>query len=139
MHSSNFVIDITPDFEQVHYRIRAIDFDQQCYEGSKKVYMPQFFKQNLPYVKISMEMMTPESVHQYQLEERSLIRTRMKNYESALKILLAAMSIDEISLQENVEQLREELAEHHGNSAFNACKSMGDLVGLNLKLLYDNF
>jgi hypothetical protein len=27
MRSYNYVIDITPDFEGVHYRIRAIDFD----------------------------------------------------------------------------------------------------------------
>ncbi len=32
MHSSNFVVDVTPDFEETHYRIRAIDFDQQSYE-----------------------------------------------------------------------------------------------------------
>jgi len=25
MHASNFVVDITPDFEEIHYRIRAID------------------------------------------------------------------------------------------------------------------
>jgi predicted unusual protein kinase regulating ubiquinone biosynthesis (AarF/ABC1/UbiB family) len=27
-HSSNFVIDVTPDFEETHYRMRSIDFDQ---------------------------------------------------------------------------------------------------------------
>ena len=46
MHSSNFVIDVTPDFEEIHYRIRAIDFDQQSYEGKKSIYLPQYFKQN---------------------------------------------------------------------------------------------
>ena len=44
MHSSNFVIDITPDFEEVHYRIRAIDFDQQSFEGRKAVYNAQVFQ-----------------------------------------------------------------------------------------------
>jgi hypothetical protein len=29
MRSYNYVIDITPDFEDVQYRVRAIDFDQQ--------------------------------------------------------------------------------------------------------------
>ena len=37
MHSSNFVIDITPDFEEISYRLRAIDFDQQSYEGRKSI------------------------------------------------------------------------------------------------------
>jgi hypothetical protein len=36
MRSYNFVVDITPDIEDVQYRIRAIDFDQQSYEGRKK-------------------------------------------------------------------------------------------------------
>ena len=30
MRSYNYVIDITPDFEDEQYRVRAIDFDQQC-------------------------------------------------------------------------------------------------------------
>jgi hypothetical protein len=35
MRSYNYVVDITPDFDDVQYRIRAIDFDQQSYEGRK--------------------------------------------------------------------------------------------------------
>ena len=46
MRSYNFVVDITPDIEDFQYRIRAIDFDQQSYEGRKKMYLPQFFKEN---------------------------------------------------------------------------------------------
>ena len=46
MRSYNFVVDITPDIEDYQYRIRAIDFDQQCYEGKMKLYMPHFFKEN---------------------------------------------------------------------------------------------
>lgn len=30
MRSYNFVVDITPDIEDYQYRLRAIDFDQQC-------------------------------------------------------------------------------------------------------------
>ncbi len=43
MRSYNFVVEVTPDFEDKQYRIRAIDFDQQSYEGNKSVYLPQFF------------------------------------------------------------------------------------------------
>ncbi len=35
MRSYNYVVDMTPDFEETQYRVRAIDFDQQSYEGSK--------------------------------------------------------------------------------------------------------
>ena len=37
---------LTPDFEDEQYRVRAIDFDQQSYEGRKNMYLPQFFKEN---------------------------------------------------------------------------------------------
>ncbi len=37
MRSYNFVVDITPDIEDYQYRIRAIDFDQQSYEGRKNL------------------------------------------------------------------------------------------------------
>jgi hypothetical protein len=47
MHASNFVVDITMDFEMNFYRIRAIDFDQQSYEGSLKVYRPKSTKWSL--------------------------------------------------------------------------------------------
>ena len=36
MRSYNYVIVITQDFDRVQYRIRAIDFDQQSYEGNPK-------------------------------------------------------------------------------------------------------
>ena len=45
MHSSNYVVEIIPDFEEINYRIRAVDFDQQSYDGRKQVYMPQYYKQ----------------------------------------------------------------------------------------------
>lgn len=40
MRSYNYVFDITPDFEEVQFRIRAIDFDQQSYEGRRNLYLP---------------------------------------------------------------------------------------------------
>lgn len=33
MHADNFVVDITPDFDETVYSLRAIDFDQPSYEG----------------------------------------------------------------------------------------------------------
>ena len=44
MNSSNFVIDITPDFEEISYRLRAIDFDQQSYEGENLFTYPNILR-----------------------------------------------------------------------------------------------
>lgn len=140
MHSSNFVIDITPDFEEIHYRIRAIDFDQQSYEGRKSIYMPQYFKQNNALIEIGLRHMTPETVTQYQKEERSLIATRVKSARYMLKELIDAMMQDTISFPENVQNLREELAHHYKNDKFLQCKNMGEIVKMSLKtVLRKNF
>ena len=137
MHSSNFVMDITPDFEDIHYRIRAIDFDQQSYEGRLKVYMPQHFAQNSGYVKLGMEVMTVESKYQYQLEERSLIKNRIENSEQYLKQLIEAMTNDRISSDQSVENLKKEISAHFKNDAFLKCKTMGEIVKLNLEMLWN--
>ena len=133
MHSSNFVIDITPDFDDVSYRIRAIDFDQQSYEGRKSIYMPKYFKQNNPLIEIGMRNMTVETMKQYQKEERSLIAVRLKSSYDQIKELLNAMSHDHISSQENIEQLRTDLAEHYQNDKFLKCHTMGELVKASLE------
>lgn len=135
MHSSNFVVDVTPDFEDTHYRIRAIDFDQQSYEARKAVYFPQFFKQNNPFVEMGMEVMTPESMAQYQLEERSLILNRSISMKHILNQLLDAMCSQPLSLEKNIIQLGKELAEHHNDTRFIKCSSMGEIVKLNLSKL----
>lgn len=135
MHSSNFVIDITPDFEEVHYRIRAIDFDQQSYEGRKAVYMPQYFKQNNPIIALGLKLMTPETVKQYQKEERTLIAARLKSSYKQIMSLLHAMTKDRISSEENITKLRIELSEYHRHERFLECESMGELVKTSLELL----
>lgn len=135
MHSSNFVVIITPDFEDFHYRIRAIDFDQQSYEGSKSVYMPQYFKQNNAIIELGMKYMTPESVRQYQKEERSLISNRIISEKLRLSDLLEVMKDDHNYLEPNLVKLKDELNEHHHTKLFNKCKSMGEVLTLNLELL----
>jgi hypothetical protein len=133
MHSSNFVIDITPDFEEVDYRLRAIDFDQQSYEGRKSIYLPQYFKENNPLIEIGLNLMTPETVKQYQKEERSLISHRYKASKEKINELLAAMSNDNISTPKNVKSLSSDLAKHYKNKDFLECNTMGDLVRKSLE------
>lgn len=138
MRSYNYVVDITPDFEENHYRIRAIDFDQQCYEGRKSLYLPQFFRENNPLVQLAVQLMTPETVQQYQSEERTLIAKRIKAGKRMLKDLVDAMCTDEISTPEKTVQLREELARHYNHPAFLNCRNMGEIVRTSLKEMLRN-
>lgn len=135
MRAYNYVVDITPDIEGSQFRFRAIDFDQQSYEGRKSFYLPQYFKENNPIIFLGFEHMKPKTVKQYQLEERSLIATRAKSLKDRLNRLLDVMIKDEISDQRKISQLREELAYHHKNDVFLQCKNMGELVLNNILLL----
>jgi hypothetical protein len=133
MRSYNFVIDITPDIEDYQYRIRAIDFDQQSYEGRKNLYLPQFFKENYPYVDLCLKHLNKESIAQYQAEERTLITFRLASSRYRIKELLDIMSKDEISVLAKISQLKNELNAHLHTRAFSKCQSMGQVVKRHLK------
>ncbi|MDO1450002.1 hypothetical protein Q0590_27225 [Rhodocytophaga aerolata] len=135
MHASNFVILITPDFEEVHYRIRAIDFDQQSYEGKKSVFLPQYFKQNNPILELGYNEITPESVKQYQKEEKVMIANRLNTAGNRIFAITDIMSEDTISTPENTERLKKELAAHYNNPDFLQCPTMGEIVKLSLRLV----
>lgn len=133
MHSSNFVVDVTPDFEETHYRIRAIDFDQQSYEGKKSIYLPQYFKENNVLINLGMQFITPESMRQYQKEERALIATRLKSSHKEIEDILHTMEKDKISLPENVDSLKKDLAKHYKNDNFLTCQNMGEILRKSLE------
>src|SRR5258706_10284863 len=133
MRSYNFVVDITPDIEDYQYRIRAIDFDQQSYEGRKNLYLPQFFKENFSYVHLCLKHLNRESIAQYQTEERTLITFRLASSRYRIKELFDVMTRDEISTQEKTNQLKEELNTYFQTTHFNKCSSMGQLVKRHLK------
>ncbi|GAB2634187.1 hypothetical protein [Belliella aquatica] len=128
MHSSNFVIDVTPDFEETHYRIRAIDFDQQSYEGKKSIYLPQYFKQNNALIQLGLSHITSESMVQYQREERALIANRLKSSHKEIEDILRSMEHDTISTKANIESLKNDLARHYKNEKFLSCRNMGAIL-----------
>jgi len=128
MRSYNYVVHITPDIEGNQYRIRAIDFDQQSYEGRRQFYLPQYFKENNPLVMLGIQHMDEKTMRQYQEEERSLINSRVKLVYYRLNDLLEVMKKDEISPANKVEQLASELAAFHKINSFNSCRTMGELV-----------
>jgi hypothetical protein len=134
MRSYNFVVDITPDIEDYQYRIRAIDFDQQSYEGRKNLYIPQFFKENRAFVELCLRHLNKDSIEQYQTEERTMMAFRVASSRFRLMELLNIMSRNpEISTPEKLLQLKTGLGETFGNPAFLKCRSMGQLVKRQLK------
>ncbi|MGC8750189.1 hypothetical protein [Hydrotalea sp.] len=133
MRSYNFVVNITPDIEGYQYRIRAIDFDQQSYEGRKNLYLPQFFKENNPFVALVSKYLNQESIAQYQAEEKTLMAFRLSSAKYRIKELLDIMCNDEISKPEKVLQLKQELSNHFHQSVFLKANTMGQIVKTQLK------
>jgi len=135
MRAYNFVFVITPDFEAAQVRIRAMDFDQQSYNGRKNFYLPQFFKENTALVRYCTKHLHLETALQYQREEHSLIVGRAELARMRLAELLHEMSADVIAPREKIHTLRSALAEHFGRREYLRCESMGALVQQNLLTL----
>ncbi len=133
MRAYNFVVQITPDFDDIQFRIRAIDFDQEFYEGNIKIYQPQFFKENFPYVKMSMEKLTEKTVLQYQQEERSSIVHRVRSERHRIKDLRDVSKHEHLSTPENVLQLKTGMAAFFNDTAYLKCAHMTDIIELNIK------
>ncbi len=133
MRAYNFVVDVIQDFDRVQYRLRSIDFDQQSYEGRMRIYLPQFYKENLPFVNLAQQHLSPETAEQYGHEERSLLRKRYKLAEDQITQLLVVMKQDRISTDEHRAMLRSELGGHHRTNGFVSCTSMGEILELQLK------
>ena len=134
MRGYNFVVEITQDFDNVQYRLRPMDFDQQSYEGRKNIYLPQYFKDNKELVDLAQELMSNEVAEQYMKQERVAMKKRFLAAKQRTKSLLRRMNRDMISSKENIETLKEDLAKFHSNDLFLEKKSMGDILTLHLEL-----
>ncbi len=139
MRSYNYVIVASYDFDQVEYRIRAMDFDQQSFEGNLKVYFPQFFKENYLFVKMVSENLQDESIEQYKKEERSAIARRIKGSNERVNDLLACMILDHISTPEKIQQLKMELNKYTGDKKFKSCNTMGDILKVAFDFVVRNY
>jgi len=135
MRAYNFVIDVTQDFDDVQYRVRAIDFDQQCYEGKMKLYLSQFFKENLPFVDMCTNLINYPTAVQYQQEERALMNKRLNNDAERVNTLLKCMENDNISKPEKIEILKTELSAYYKEPKFLTCTKMGEIVRLSLDII----
>jgi len=139
MRSYNYVIVPTHDFDHVVYKIRAIDFDQQCFEGKFKVYYPQFFKENYPMVKLVGDKLQENSIEQYKLEERSIVAKRILSSEDRINELVFCMKNDEVSTDENIEQLKMQIYEFTKDISFKRSKNMGEVLENALDFVRRNY
>ena len=139
MRSYNYVVIPIHDFDQVIYKIRAIDFDQQCYEGNLKVYRPQFFKENKFIMNLIKERLDSNSVDQYKTEERSIIAKRILSSESRTKKIIECMSQDKISTDENILLLSKQVYKLTRDKNFINSKNMGEIIRASFNYVLRNY
>lgn len=139
MRSYNFVIVPIYDFDQIVFKIRAIDFDQQCYEGSFRLYKPHLFKENFPFNTLVKNKLNTDAIEQYQSEERSILVKRLFDSETRLEDLLKAMKSTMLAPLSNIEQLKEEIYQYTLDLEFKKAASMGEIVEVALNFMKRNF
>ena len=139
MRSYNYVIVPVHDFDQVVYRIRAIDFDQQSFEGKFRVYSPQYFKENFKMVTLVGEKLQESSISQYKLEERSIVAKRILSSENRINHLLHCMKSDSISTEENIDLLRMQVFRFTSDIAFKKSNNMGEILETAMDFVKRNY
>ena len=139
MRSYNYVFVPIHDFDQVIFRIRAIDFDQQSYEGKFNIYRPQFFKENYDMVMMVKEKIQNASIEQYKIEERSSVAKRMISFKRRMGNLLECMAADTISSPENTKQLSKEIFNYTNDINFKKTNSMGEVLEACLNFVKRNY
>ncbi|MFL0094862.1 hypothetical protein [Tenacibaculum maritimum] len=139
MRSYNYVIVPVHDFDHVVYRIRAIDFDQQCFEGKFKVYYPQFFKENFQMVALVEEKLQNSSIDQYKLEERSIVAKRILSSEDRIYELISCMKNDTISTPKNINLLKHQIFNFTKDVHFKKSKNMGEIIATALDFVKRNY
>lgn len=139
MRSYNYVVIPIHDFDQVAYRIRPIDFDQQSYEGNMEVYEPGRFKENLAMTHLVAEKLLPTSVEQYKKETRSAIAKRILSDHERFEHLMRVLKPHSIAPNEHVLQLRKSLKERTYINGFDFCHSMGELLDTGFRFTIKNY
>lgn len=139
MRSYNFVIVPIYDFDQIVFKIRAIDFDQQCYEGNFRLYKPHLFKENFLFNRLVHDKLNKNAIEQYQKEERSILVKRLLDSETRLLDLLEAMKSSELAPLEHIVQLQEEIYQFTLDLDFKKANSMGEIVEVALNFMKRNF
>ena len=133
MRCYNFVMNSVSENELTRYVIRAIDFDQQCYEGRSSFYFPQLYKENAAYVTMVLKNLDNEEIEQIQKVELAATASRIERVRKQLIELLKSMVQDELSENYKIALLRSELNEYFKTLGFSYCNTMGAIVKEQLK------
>lgn len=139
MRSYNYVIVPIHDFDHNVYKIRAIDFDQQSYEGDYKVYLPQFFEENSPMVSLVQSKLSKSSIRQYKIEERSVIAKRILSVKSRMEKLLGSMTEDSLSNPIKIKTLNNYFYKLTSDVGFKNNTSMGGVLTHVLNYITKNY
>ncbi len=137
MRSYNFVVVADEKEQPLH--MKAIDFDQQCYEGRLNLYLPQFYKENYEYVQLVTNTLGHAEIEQIRLSEREQLAILAEQHRHRLDDLLQVMERGEISENYKVLSLRKELNDYFGTHHFSHCKTMGSIVKQQLRQLLRPF
>ncbi len=139
MRSYNYVFVLSHDFDRIQYRIRAIDFDQQNFEGASNIYKPQFFKENFNLVKMVSSVLTKDSIEQYIIEERSAVAKRALSEHDRLNDLINCMINDSISLEKHIHKLKSDLFNLTSDVNFKYATNMGEILKASLDFVIRNY
>ncbi len=139
MRSYNYVVIPTHDFDKVVYKIRAIDFDQQCFEGNLQVYRPQFFKENNEIMNIVKEKLESNSVKQYKIEERSILAKRILSSLDRSEELIKCMIADKISEKNKIKLLARQIYELTSDNNFKKAGGMGEIMKASFDYILRNY
>ena len=137
MRSVNYVVEVTPDFEEVQYRVRPIDFDQQSYQGQGRTSMAYRFDSNKAVTRLAFKSLNRATIEQYVAEEHSQMRRRAKVERARLKALLGVMARDELAPLEHVARLAADLAKYHDDDIYRGCNTMGELTATHIRALLE--
>lgn len=135
MRSVNYVVDITPDFEEIQYRVRPIDFDQQSHEGNLNAYRAHHFPDNKPVDELVRSHLNNQNIVQYRSEERTQMARRATVERPRLAALFSIMRKEEIAPREHFLRLRESLGQRYETKAFEKCDTMGSLTEAHFRLM----
>jgi hypothetical protein len=134
MRSYNFVV-VKKGNNYNPFTIKAIDFDQQCYEGRLNLYWPQFYKENYRYVQSATHILDEITIEDIRKKERQHLASLYIKNNIQLQALLHIMCKETMSDNYKVVSLGKELDGYHHTQHFHLCKTMGELVKEQLQQL----
>ena len=78
----------------------------------------------------------PQTVNQYQYEERMLMKKRYRTAKKRFSVLLQILKQDTITKVDKLIELRNDLNQYHQTDAFDKAYSMGVILELHLGFMF---